>query len=237
MLAINDVETRYDKLKVHDKINLQVDEGEFFCLVGVNGAGKSSLIKAILDFIDIDAGSIMINGLSHRTTESRGQLAYLPERFVPPYYLKGKEFIDYMLSLHNTVCDQTTIERIGQQLDLRDNALNENVGNYSKGMAQKLGLMGCLLSGKKLLILDEPMSGLDPKARVLVKRQLYDLKEKGITLFYSSHILADVEEMADKMAILHHGKIHFNGTPKACKTQYCTDTLEKAFIHCINEAE
>ena len=100
-------------------------------------------------------------------------------------------------------------------------------------MTQKLGLASCLLSGKKLLLLDEPMSGLDPRARVLFKKQLARLKQKGATLFFSSHVLADVEEIADTMAVLHQGKIEFEGAPESFKQAYTGNSLEEAYINCV----
>ncbi len=102
-------------------------------------------------------------------------------------------------------------------------------------MTQKLGLASCLLSGKSLLILDEPMSGLDPRARVLFKNQLAKLKQQGATLFFSSHVLADVEEMADTMAVLHNSKIYFSGSPEAFKQQYQGKNVEQAYMNCIEK--
>ena len=101
-------------------------------------------------------------------------------------------------------------------------------------MTQKLGLASCLLSGKSLLILDEPMSGLDPKARVLFKQQLEALKEKGVTLFFSSHVLADVDELADRIAVLHEKNILYTGTTSAFKEAYSEETLEAAYMKCIS---
>ena len=103
-------------------------------------------------------------------------------------------------------------------------------------MTQKLGLASCLLSNKSLLILDEPMSGLDPHARILFKQQLNRMKQKGITVFFSSHVLADVEEMADTMAVLHDSKIYFSGTPESFKQHFQGENVEQAYMNCINRA-
>jgi ABC-2 type transport system ATP-binding protein len=102
-------------------------------------------------------------------------------------------------------------------------------------MTQKLGLASCLLSGKTLLILDEPMSGLDPRARVLFKQQLAQLKQQGVTVFFSSHVLADVEEMADTMSVLHNSKIYYSGTPEKFKQQFNGESVEQAYMNCIDE--
>ena len=102
-------------------------------------------------------------------------------------------------------------------------------------MTQKLGLAACLLSKKPLLILDEPMSGLDPKARVLFKKQLKKRKVDNATLFFSSHVLADVDELADRMAVLHEGRILFIGTPEEFKQKHESNVLEEAYMNCIGQ--
>ena len=174
----------YANKVVLDKINLSVKQGEFFGLVGMNGSGKSTLIKAILDLIAINTGNISIHGYSHRKVESRENIAYLPDRFLPPAHLKALDFIHYMLRLHGNDCNQQKIEQVLDALDLDKSIMRESVNKLSKGMTQKLGLASCLLSGKSLLILDEPMSGLDPRARVLFKKQLAQLKQQGVTVFF-----------------------------------------------------
>ncbi|PCI08307.1 MAG: ABC transporter ATP-binding protein [Gammaproteobacteria bacterium] len=226
---------RYAKKLVLDKIDLRVKKGEFFGLVGMNGSGKSTLIKSILDLTGIDEGHIEINGRTHRKVNSRENIAYLPDRFSPPVHLRGKDFIQYMLRLHASDKDQKTIEAVLDELELDKSVMLESVNKLSKGMTQKLGLASCLLSGKSLLILDEPMSGLDPRARVLFKKQLSQLKQQGVTVFFSSHVLADVEEMADTMAVLHNSKIYFSGAPEAFKQQYNGETVEQAYMNCIDQ--
>lgn len=220
---------------VLDSVDLTVKQGEFFGLVGMNGSGKSSLIKAMLDLIAINAGDIRIDGLSHRKVASRENIAYLPDRFSPPAHLRAQDFILYMLRLHGGDYNQQEIETVLEALDLDKSVMRESVNKLSKGMTQKLGLASCLLSGKSLLILDEPMSGLDPRARVLFKKQLAQLKQQGVTVFFSSHVLADVEEMADNMAVLHNSKIYFSGSPEAFKQQYKAENVEQAYISCIGD--
>jgi len=226
---------QYASKVVLDNIDLAVKPGEFFGLVGMNGSGKSTLIKGILDLIGIDAGEITINNISHRKVNARENIAYLPDRFTPPAHLTGQDFIQYMLRLHGSDNTQQRIDSVLDALDLDKSMMQESVKNLSKGMTQKLGLASCLLSGKSLLILDEPMSGLDPKARVLFKQQLTSLKQYGATVFFSSHALADVEEMADTMAVLHNGVIRYSGSPEAFKKQYKAVNVEQAYMVCIEE--
>ena len=225
----------YAKKRVLDGIDLQVQAGEFFGLVGMNGSGKSTLIKSILDLVGIDSGMIKINNKSHRLVHSRDEVAYLPDRFSPPVHLRGQDFIQYMLRLHGRRHAEQQIDRVLDGLELDKAVMQESVNKLSKGMTQKLGLASCLLSGKKLLILDEPMSGLDPRARVLFKKQLAALKQEGVTVFFSSHVLADVEEMADTMAVLHNSQIYFSGTPDEFKQSYSGDNVEQAYMNCIDK--
>ncbi len=233
-IRISDVAKRYSRLQVLDGVDLEVGEGEFFGLVGVNGAGKTTCIKGLLDFTSIDAGSFEIFGVSHRETRSRERLAFLPERFLPPYYLSGRDFLDYMGRLHGRVTGEDERRDMCERLDLDPGALAKSVREYSKGMAQKLGLAACFLSGKDLFVLDEPMSGLDPKARLLVKRHLQAYRAQGRTVFISTHMLSDVEELCDRMGILHDGKLRFVGSPQECRDDYSSETLEEAYLSCIS---
>lgn len=120
-----------------------------------------------------------------------------------------------------------------RSLDLDVSALKRPVRAYSKGMTQKLGLAACFLANKALYVLDEPMSGLDPKARALLKARLQSLRSNGCTLFFNTHALADVEEICDRMAILHDGQIRFVGSPMTCRQQFSAPTLEQAYMNCI----
>ena len=140
-----------------------------------------------------------------------------------------------MLELYGNTSTEKQIHEMLAAIELDRDTLRDSVSKLSKGMTQKLGLASCLLSGKSLLILDEPMSGLDPKARVLFKQQLHKLKQQGITLFFSSHVLADVDELADRIAVLHNSKILYTGSTEEFKTSYGTDVLEDAYMKCISE--
>lgn len=232
-LLFRSVTKRYPRQLALSDLSLSVNVGEFFGLVGVNGAGKTTLIKSLLDFCEINSGSVEIFGTDHRQAQARGRLAYLPERFLPPYYLTGRDFLQFMARLHRVAVDEAQAARMLATLDLDASALSKPVRDYSKGMAQKLGLAACFLSGKDLLVLDEPMSGLDPKARALLKKYLQQLKEQGKTLFFSTHMLHDVEALCDRIAILHGGKMRFTGSPQQCCEQFGAGNLEQAYLNCI----
>ena len=232
-LDIQQLAKNYGKLPVLQPLNLTVQRGECFGLVGKNGAGKTTLIKCLLDFCDVNGGTIRILGIPHRKNRARRPLAFLPENFLPPHALTGRDFLQYMLALRELPYIDEQARAMCVTLDLDPQALDRQARSYSKGMTQKLGLAACFLSHAELFILDEPMSGLDPKARALLKRQLAQHKQAGKTVFFSSHVLADVEEICDRMAILHDGKMAFVGTVADCRAQYQGATLEQAYLAAI----
>ncbi len=232
-LAFDGLVKRYRRHTVLNGFCLSVRQGECFGLVGVNGAGKTTCIKGLLDFCEIDGGTISIFDVPHTETRARSRVAYLPERFLPPYYLTGRDFLRYMSRLHGTVYDESAAYELCRRLDLDPDALAKPAREYSKGMAQKLGLVSCFMYARDLVVLDEPMSGLDPKARILVKSYLAKLKEAGRTLFISTHMLSDVEELCDRMGVLHAKQLRFVGTPADCCHRFGTEKLEQAYLACI----
>lgn len=234
VLNIEQLRKRFGRQEVLCGVSLRVQAGEFFGLVGVNGAGKTTLIKCLLNFCDVDGGRITIHGVAHDAKGARERLAFLPERFVPPYYLRGADFLRYMARLQGVVPAAAEVEAMLAALDLDPSALAKPVRSLSKGMAQKLGLAATLLCGKDLLVLDEPMSGLDPKASALFKQKLRGLKSQGRTLFFSTHTLSDVEMLCDRMAVLHAGEVRFIGSPEECRARYAADSLEAAYLRCVD---
>ena len=211
-------------------ITFGVPQGACFGLVGANGAGKTTLLKCLLDFCEPDEGNITLFGVTHRDTAARTRVAYLPERFNPPHYLTGRDFLQFMARMHRAGYNETDAAQVLQSLDLATAALDKPVRTYSKGMNQKLGLAACMLSGKDLYILDEPTSGLDPRARILLKRTLKALRDSGKTIFFTSHALADVEEMCDRVAVIDDGKLCFAGTPAELMRSQGAGTMEAAFM-------
>jgi len=235
-LNIQNVCVSYDSVNdVISDISIQTQPGEFFGLIGLNGAGKTTLIKSILGLRTQRAGEISIFDKSCTDAQSKQNLAYLPERFDPPWFLTGIEFLRFSLKLYGQRVDDAKFYEYAEKLALDKKALTRRVQTYSKGMRQKLGLLGTVMTNCKLLILDEPMSGLDPRARTLVKDMLMDVKKEGRTIFLSSHILADMDEICDNVAVLHDGKIQFTGKPAALKKQTKSNNLERAFLHFIEK--
>ena len=232
-ISFQQVSRTFGRQRALDAVSFDVKAGECFGLVGGNGAGKTTLLKCLLDFIVMDSGRIDIWGAPHQQTSAHTRITFLPERLAPPYYLRGEDFMRYMLSLHGQPFHPQRVRDIFDALELPLDALAKAVRSYSKGMSQKLGLAACFLSDKPLLILDEPTTGLDPKARVLFKQRIKDAVAKGRSVFMTSHALADVDEMCHRMAVLHQGQLRFVGKPAELRELHHAETLEAAFLDSI----
>ena len=232
-LSVRGVHKSYGKDSVLAGIDFELRQGEYLGLIGVNGSGKTTLIKSLLNACEISSGTIEIFGRSHQQTAARERLAFLPERFIPPYFATGQDFLKFIGTLYGHRYDSLQVSQVLMILDLSSDALSKPVRALSKGMAQKLGLAACFLSKKELFILDEPMSGLDPKARAFVKNHLVSRKSQGQTVFFSSHLLADLEALCDRLAVLHEGVLRFIGTPTELKRAFAEQDLEQAYLRCV----
>lgn len=232
-LDIDAINVGYGKRIVLENFSLRVGRGETFGLMGLNGAGKTTMIKAVLGLRNFTAGKITIGARDSHEPASREMLAYLPERFDPPSFLCGMEFVKFSLSLYKAPFDPEAVKRFAERLALDPSVLANRVQTYSKGMRQKLGLMATLMTNCPLLILDEPMSGLDPLARACLKDALRAAREEGRTIFLSSHVLADMNEICDRVGVLHEGRMHFLGTPQELRHRSDNDNIERAFLSVI----
>ena len=230
------VSKKFGATPILREVSLQLMPGMLAGLVGVNGAGKTTLIKCLLDFCNLESGRIELFGLPHTQPHARRQLAFLPERFVPPHFLTARQFIKAMAGIAGQAYDEKRAISTFLEMDLAPGVLDKPVRALSKGMTQKLGLVACLLSKRRFYVLDEPMSGLDPTARVRVKHKLKQLKEDGNTLLMTSHSLADIEEICDHMLVLHDGMIAFAGAPADFRSQFGASNLEQAFLSCIESS-
>lgn len=233
-LSIRDIHVSYGRRKVLDGLSLEVSSGEMFGLMGLNGVGKTTMIKSILGLRDQDSGQIDVFGSERLSMQSKRQLAYLPERFDPPWFLSGLEFIKFSLRLYKAPFVKSEVEAAAAQLALDPGVLKNRVQTYSKGMRQKLGLLATLLTGCPLLILDEPMSGLDPRARAHVKDMLRAVKAQGRTVFLSSHILSDMHELCDRVVVLHDSRFRFEGSPSDLCRYGQSENIERAFLNVID---
>ena len=218
-------------------VGFDVPAGACFGLVGVNGAGKTTLIRCLLDANRATSGGVEIFGEPGTATAARRHVAFLPERFSAPFYLTGRDFLTLMAKLYDHPTTDVEVFAALDALDLARDALDRSIRTWSKGMAQKLGLAACLLSGRDLLVLDEPASGLDPRARAALKAALRARQASGATIFLTSHALADVDEMCDRMAVLHGGRLLFSGTPAELRARHGAASLEDAFLAALAAAE
>ena len=232
-LKISAISKSFGDRVVLDEVDFCVKKKQIFGFIGLNGVGKTTLIKIILDLLDEDSGAVTIFGVSKNLPSSRKKLFYLPEKFSPSPYLKGDEFLRFVLDFHGLKLDLERLRQLCVNLDFPFEMLRHKVTKYSKGMVQKLGLIATFLSDADLVILDEPMSGLDTKARINLKRELLEYKKRGKTVFFSSHILVDMDEICDEIAVLDAQKIVFVGSPEAFKDKHKENDLDKAFLRQI----
>lgn len=235
MLSISNLTYSTSRIDILKNLNLEVDEQNYFAIAGINGAGKSTLIKLILDLIRPAEGSkIEIYGCTNQNEQSRNRLTYLPEKFDIRKAVTGWQYLKFVASIYSFRLNKNSIELLAEKLDFMPDRLNSKITTYSKGMVQKLGLISCFMLERDFLILDEPLSGLDPRARYLFKQLLLEEKTRDRTILYSTHMLADAEEVCDQFGILHDGEMKFIGTPGECMAQYKADTLELAYMNCIS---
>jgi ABC-2 type transport system ATP-binding protein len=236
-LTVSGIAKSYGKVPVLNGINLDIPVGAAFGLVGINGAGKTTLIKCLLDFCSVDSGVATVYGIPHTNSASRERIGFVPEQFIPPHYLTCREYIELTSSLAGHRLRAGQIEPVFNELRLDMAAIDRPVRQLSKGMTQKLGLAGCLLVERDMYLLDEPMSGLDPASRVAVKSVLARLNREGRTLLFTSHVLADVEELCSSIAVLDRGRICFRGPPQELCEKYDETNLERAFMRSIHVTE
>ena len=201
------------KLALKD-VNLHVEPGQIYGFIGPNGAGKSTTIKVLTGLLNYDSGKVLVNGFSPREVKSRQFIGYSPEQ---PYfydYLTGRELLQFygkLVGLEGNLLN----ERITWALELLHadkDWIDRRLRSYSKGMMQRVGIAQAILGKPKLLILDEPMSGLDPMGRRDVREAILELNRDGVTIFYSSHLLSDVESISHRVAMIVDGRIVREGT-------------------------
>ncbi len=203
---------RRPKKRAVDGVSLSIKKGEVFGLLGPNGSGKSTTIKMMLGLLKPSAGSVSLFGCSPSSTAAKSRLGYLPEfsNFHP--YLTPRETLHYYAGLFNMPASlrKERTETLLQQMGIAD-AADRQIGEFSKGMSRRVGLAQALLNDPDLIVLDEPTSGLDPIGRHDVKMLINALAARGKTILLSSHLLAEIEDVCDRVAILCDGSIRAEG--------------------------
>lgn len=235
-LRFSGVSKRYGERTVLEQISFETRAAEVVAIAGVNGAGKTTLLRCLLDFTQAQFGRIEIFGADSRVPEARRALSYLPERFVPPPYLTGHEVLQWLAGLDGRTWGRSQSEAAFQQYVIPVEAMRRPAREFSKGMAQKLGLAATLSAHKPLVVLDEPMSGLDPLARRSVIGALEEHRRNGVSLLFTSHSMPDVQRLADRLLIIHDGQLRFDGQPATLLKEQQCDDLESAFLSCIDQA-
>ena len=238
MIKIQNVSKSYKKgNKVIENLNLEIKDGEIFGFIGQNGAGKTTTIKMITGILEIDEGDIFIDGksITKEPVEAKKQFGLVPDS--PDMFLKfsGIEYLNFIADCYNVSQEDRTksIEKLSKEFGIYDE-LENKIESYSHGMRQKIVIIGVLLHNPKNWILDEPITGLDPKSSFDLKSLMKEHARKGNTVFFSTHILEIAEKLCDRIAIINKGKIVFVGTLNELKNMYKDkNTLEEIFIDII----
>lgn len=241
MIEIKNVSKSYVKEKKSvDGLNLEIKNGEIFGFLGPNGAGKTTTIKMITGILNIDDGDILIDGKSIKTDaiEAKKQFGFVPDNPDIFLRLKGIEYLNFVADIYNVPEDirKERIETLAKQFEIYDD-LNSVMQGYSHGMRQKLIIISVLLHNPKNWILDEPMTGLDPKASFKLKELMREHSRAGNTVFFSTHVLEVAEKLCDRVGIINKGKLIFVGTYEELKEKFSENsTLEELFLE-ITENE
>ncbi len=236
MLKIKGLEKTYPKgKKAVDNIDLEISKGEIFGFIGHNGAGKTTTIKCVVGILPFEKGQILIDGkdITKSPIECKKIMAYIPDN--PDLYelLTGIQYLNFICDLYNisALDRKETIDKYAEMFAISQN-LGDLIQSYSHGMKQKLALISALVRKPKLLILDEPFVGLDPKAAFQVKEIMKKMCEEGSSIFFSTHVLEVAEKLCDKVAIIKDGKIVCNGTMEEVKGN---KSLEDVFLELADE--
>lgn len=236
MLEIKNVSKTYKKstVKAIDHIQITIEDGDIYGFVGPNGAGKSTTIKCVTGILDFEDGDILLDGVSIKKNalECKRNMAYVPDN--PNIYenLSGIDYINFICDIYGVKEERKDlIHHYADLFGIKDR-LADSIKNYSHGMKQKVVLIAAIVHKPKLLVLDEPFVGLDPKAAYDLKEIMKELCSQGTMIFFSSHVLEVVEKLCNKIAIIKEGKIISSGTIEEVKGD---TSLEDVFLELFDE--
>ncbi len=235
MIKIENFTKKYGNKVAVDNLSLQINDGDICAFIGHNGAGKTTTLKAIAGIFDFEEGDIFVNevNVKQNPLEAKKQIAYLPDNPDLYEHLKGIEYLNFIADVFDMSKEERKkqIEIFSKRLEIFDN-LNDSISSYSHGMKQKIAIIASLIHSPKVLLLDEPFVGLDPKCSHEFKLIMKELSDAGVTIFYSTHVLEVAEKICTKVAIIKNGKLVAFDTMAKVKGM---KSLENLFLELENE--
>ncbi|MBR7100785.1 MAG: ABC transporter ATP-binding protein [Clostridia bacterium] len=230
MIDIRNLTKTYGQKKAVDNLTLHIGAGEMYAFIGHNGAGKTTTIKSICGLLDFDEGAIYVDGVSIKDNpiECKRKIAYLPDNPDLYDFMSGIKYLNFIANIFG-VSREDRFERIkkyGEMFDITKD-LGQPISSYSHGMKQKLAIISALIHEPKVLIMDEPFVGLDPKATFLLKEEMKRICDNGGAIFFSTHVLDVAEKICDKLAIIKNGKLIRSGSMDEIKGD---ESLESVFL-------
>ena len=236
MLKIEHLTKTYGEKKAVDDLSLHIQAGEIYGFIGHNGAGKTTTLKSVAGILQFDGGEILVDGKSVRTQplECKKEIAYIPDNPDLYEFMTGIQYLNFVGDVF-AVPAQVRSQRIRELAETFEltGDLNQSIGSYSHGMKQKLAIISAWLHDPKLIIMDEPFVGLDPKAAHILKGMMRELCDAGGAIFFSTHVLEVAEKLCDKVAIIKGGKLIRSGTMEEVKGD---DSLEEVFLELEDES-
>ena len=237
MLNIQHLTKTYGEKKAVDDLSLRIAPGEIYGFIGHNGAGKTTTLKAVAGILPFDQGEITVGGLSMKADPliCKRQMAYIPDNPDLYEFMTGIQFLNFIADIFAVPADvrQERIREYAGRFELTGD-LGQPIAAYSHGMKQKLAIISAWLHQPKLILMDEPFVGLDPKAAHLLKGMMRELCDEGGAIFFSTHVLEVAEKLCDKVAIIKGGRLIRSGTMEEVKGD---DSLEEVFLELEGEAE
>lgn len=235
MLKLVGVNKSYGKKKVVDNLSLEVKKGDIFAFIGHNGAGKTTTIKMIVGSLNLDSGDIYIDGINFKDDEMacKMKMAYIPDNPNLYDHLTGIQYLEFIASIYKVdskILEELTI-KYAKVFGIENN-LGDLISSYSHGMKQKLAIISAFIHKPKLLILDEPFVGLDPKASHELKKMMKEMCKEGGAIFFSTHVLEVAEKLCNKVAIIKDGKLITSGSVKKIMGD---KSLEEIFMEQVND--
>ncbi|MDO4816133.1 MAG: ABC transporter ATP-binding protein [Bacillota bacterium] len=230
MLKIEKLTKKYGDVKAVDDLTLHIAPGEIYGFIGHNGAGKTTTLKSVVGILKFDEGEIYIDGVSvkEKPLECKKMLAYIPDNPDLYEFMTGIQYLNFVADVYGVGADERA-ERIRKYADIFEitDDLAQPLSAYSHGMKQKLAIISALVHEPKLIIMDEPFVGLDPKAAHLLKGIMREMCDSGCAIFFSTHVLEVAEKLCDKVAIIKGGKLIKSGTMEEVRGD---ESLEAVFL-------